>query len=117
MVLLLIMQLAAAVFEPATPETYRIAFQEIDAKLIDGTSARFRDVRASRTRVCGMVNARNRMGGYTGWQPFSALIVDDEAVVSIGEDEADMIAIFCTGEGAPTRDGTDGMQQAASEAR
>ena len=54
----------------------------LELNLIDYQSAQFRQVRVvlmspdRRNRrqvvpvVCGLVNARNRMGGYTGYQPF-----------------------------------------------
>lgn len=42
----------------------------LDANLNDYTSARFRGVHLYLQGVCGWMNARNAMGGYTGWEPF-----------------------------------------------
>lgn len=41
-------------------------------KLIDPSSAQFRDVRWNDETVCGEVNAKNRMGGYVGFKQFYA---------------------------------------------
>ena len=48
------------------------AKKAIAYSLIDPESARFREVfiAPNRTAVCGQVNAKNRMGGYTGFQRF-----------------------------------------------
>lgn len=44
-------------------------------KLYDAESAQFRNERVyrvdGRTTVCGEVNAKNRMGGFAGFQPFT----------------------------------------------
>lgn len=51
----------------------RIAEQRVAALLIDPTSALFTEVEtfgAQHERVCGQVNARNRMGGYVGASRF-----------------------------------------------
>jgi hypothetical protein len=49
-----------------------------DDQLIDYGSARFKRVVVGsigpRLVVCGEVNSKNRMGGYTGWEPFVAMI-------------------------------------------
>ncbi|MFC0666264.1 hypothetical protein ACFSKY_00215 [Azotobacter chroococcum] len=51
------------------------ARSELKRKLYDGDSAQFRNEQVYRvdgiTTVCGEVNAKNRMGGYTGFQPFA----------------------------------------------
>lgn len=39
-------------------------------KLIDPESGRFRNVSALGNEVCGEVNSKNRLGGYTGFQVF-----------------------------------------------
>lgn len=46
-----------------------------DAELLDGLSARWKwPAQRSPTMYCGWVNAKNRMGAYTGWTPFAVLI-------------------------------------------
>ena len=42
----------------------------VAAKLRDPESALFRDIVGTDDMVCGEVNARNALGGYTGFQPF-----------------------------------------------
>ena len=44
----------------------------IEAKLVDPASAQFRmgSLRPASEYYCGLVNARNRMGGYNGFEPF-----------------------------------------------
>ena len=59
----------------------------IDATLLDYSSARFRNVRAvlhldwrSWHRdfyICGEINSKNGMGGYTGWQSF--VVTEDKS--------------------------------------
>ena len=48
----------------------------IRTKLIDPGSAKFSDIKAFRIKddhifVCGMINSKNKFGGYTGPSPFS----------------------------------------------
>lgn len=68
---------------------------ELDLKLLDYPKARFRDVRADRYRVCGLVNAPNRMGAGTGWTKFGALVAGDDVLLYI--DDEHMSEVFCTG--------------------
>lgn len=62
----------------------------LDRSLGDYPSARFRAVRvsygtdATSIGFCGEVNAKNAMGGYTGWRPFF-LIVNDDPFVFVGD--------------------------------
>ena len=44
----------------------------IEAKLVDPASAQFRlgPTRPGSEYYCGLVNAKNRMGGYNGFEPF-----------------------------------------------
>lgn len=47
------------------------AQEQVAAKLFDGESARFRNVReVSMLAVCGEVNGKNRLGAYTGFTRF-----------------------------------------------
>ncbi|RYE72165.1 MAG: hypothetical protein EOO81_04105 [Oxalobacteraceae bacterium] len=45
--------------------------------LSDPASAEFIDVATNEKATCGSVNARNRLGGYVGYQPF--IYADEEA--------------------------------------
>lgn len=67
---------------------------ELDRQLLDYPSARFRDVRADGTRVCGYVNSKNAMGGYVGWRLFGALDSSAGAVLVI--DDPHMTEPICT---------------------
>jgi len=67
---------------PALNQDARTALQALRGQLSDPDSARFRNVWAMRYPVqgqadaaifCGEVNARNRFGGYVGFEPFMAL--------------------------------------------
>lgn len=58
----------------------------LDQKLFDYPAARFRDVRAveyveqvGAIGFCGKVNGKNRVGGYTGWDDFTVIVVPDGA--------------------------------------
>lgn len=57
----------------------------VKSNLNDADSAKFRNERVYRvnggTTVCGEVNAKNRMGGYAGFQQFS---VAEGIIVNIG---------------------------------
>lgn len=56
--------------------SYHDRQQLLRSSLTDPTSAQFRDLYFrkvdGRQYLCGQVNARNRMGGYNGFQPFYA---------------------------------------------
>lgn len=55
---------------PPTDAQFTAAKRAFDEQLLDHTSARFRDVHGDAGAVCGFVNAKNRMGAYTGWTRF-----------------------------------------------
>lgn len=70
--------------------------REFDSRLLDYPSARFRDVRVTINAsvegergayLCGFVNAKNRMGAYTGWQQFMVsgtdLLLEGETLADI----------------------------------
>lgn len=61
--------------------------------LKDPDSAKFGDIRAGKSRtgsvnICGLVNARNGFGGYTGMQAFTATLGEFDRVKNIAFDEA-----------------------------
>lgn len=72
----------------------------LEARLLDYPSARFRDVKAHvagggvAVLFCGKVNAKNRSGGYVGWENFAAFVTDS-AAVTVGASDAPMTAIYC----------------------
>ena len=66
--------------DTATPEEIAKAQAAISRQLLDAGSAQFKitvfhHVGAAAV-FCGFVNAKNRLGGYTGFQPF-VLFADD----------------------------------------
>ena len=76
---------ATGAFAGATGERYDLTGDDrsiiensVKEHLIDPDSAKFSEIRASIDRgeiaVCGSVNAKNRMGGYTGKAPFYGLL-------------------------------------------
>lgn len=85
-----------------TENTFVRARNALDAELIDYPAARFRDVRASRFRICGYVNGRNRMGGFAGWDRFLVSLLPETTVVRFeSADKLGMVRMLCDGEGAP----------------
>ena len=56
------------------PTTYHItlAKQGVENRLIDPKSAEYRDVKHNGRAVCGFVNSKNAIGGYTGFTAFVA---------------------------------------------
>lgn len=54
----------------------------IEAQLVDPASAQFRmgPIRPSSEYYCGLVNAKNRMGGYNGFEPFMVRFNPDRTI-------------------------------------
>lgn len=70
--------------------------QGFDETLIDYGSARFKDVRLATDGVatCGLVNSKNRMGGYTGWTPFYAMALPSSpAIITLGGDSSSLSVV------------------------
>ena len=91
---------------PATAAEIAAIRKEMNKRLFDAESARFSDVAVYQDKdlsgpACGMINAKNRMGGYTGYHAFMAYLLRsgaDLAVVVIGidSDEAGVVAQMCS---------------------
>ena len=58
--------------EPAKPDPFQELKTAVAAKMVDPGSATFRalSVKVADFAYCGEVNAKNRMGGYVGYQKF-----------------------------------------------
>jgi len=83
-----VVALAGCAKQQAITEAERI----VRASLVDPGSAQFQDVKATAGgTVCGMVNAKNRMGGYNGFKPF---------IVRRGLATVDVIASAAAGDNA-----------------
>lgn len=85
----------------------------LDRELIDYPSARFRSVVAHgapytlSAGYCGLVNSRNRAGGFAGWEPFALLIAADTEALYVGTDGSApiMIEALCAASGRRTVQG------------
>ncbi|HWW12692.1 MAG TPA: hypothetical protein VN018_09250 [Brevundimonas sp.] len=84
---------------PATDQTFIQARSALDEALLDYPSARFREVTANAAFVCGKVNAKNRMGAYSGWSSF-VVVMKPSAQAFVGNDEV-LVEAFCTAEVLP----------------
>lgn len=83
------------------------ARDEVTKDLADPESARFRNVRAFQMKpgaaiiFCGEINAKNQLGGYTGYRPFVALngtsvIAGADSMPAIAAMENAMVLNACT---------------------
>lgn len=61
-----------------------VAQEAVKAKLLDGDSAKFKNVREMMGgQVCGEVNAKNRYGAYVGFNCFSVRLATDRPYVTL----------------------------------
>jgi hypothetical protein len=71
----------------------------VKQKLIDPSSAEFRNVRpTSAWGICGEVNAKNRMGGYVGFRYFKVSIFGGQKIVCLDSDNSNIAQQLCKGE-------------------
>lgn len=98
--------LPSATFKPGpvSEQWKQVITKELDTRLFDGESARYKwpDVRPAPRRdaenfvYCGWVNAKNRMGAYTGWKPYAVFIDDGRLNVKAeGIGDSVFIDTFC----------------------
>lgn len=71
LVLLVLLGGSAVALLKFGPGSERDIKRQVEYDLIDPTSALFRDIVLGDFYACGYVNAKNRMGGYIGWQRFT----------------------------------------------
>lgn len=64
-------------------------------KLVDPQSANFKDIFVRSDKVCGEVNAKNRMGGYVGFNQFIARKTPDGWWVLIDKEPAGDAFLLC----------------------
>lgn len=92
---------AAKLASTWSPAFFAGAKREMDGMFFDYPSARFRDVktgvRNSHRVICGMANAKNRMGAYVGWRYL--LVVESSAGFTVEMEEAPTYKIkhYCLG--------------------
>lgn len=80
---------------PITEDEKAAVRNYFDAILFDGLSARWKYTRGKGDVICGTVNAKNRMGAYTGWVPYyfsggTGRIANDETSIYFTK-------LFCLG--------------------
>lgn len=110
MFILAALALQAAPAPPTKAEQAEIK-RYFDAELLDGPSARWKwPARVSKGSYCGWVNAKNRMGAYTGWKPFYFIKLDNGKPAGgiAGSASSVMFEYMCTTQGydlkSPPRD-------------
>jgi hypothetical protein len=77
------MMLAAAPLERPLKAAEATAIKHaIEVQLVDPSSAQFRmgPIRPASEFYCGLVNAKNRMGGYNGFEPFMVRFNADRTI-------------------------------------
>lgn len=66
---------------PSEPSQFEEARTAVKGMMRDPESATFEDLKLLKSgTVCGRVNAKNGMGGYSGYSPFYHLSAEDLAV-------------------------------------
>ncbi|CAI07131.1 hypothetical protein [Aromatoleum aromaticum] len=75
--------------------TIHSAQEAVEARLFDPDSVKFRNVTLSGDRVCGEVNARNRMGGYVGFSTFAADKIQGGWRVIVDSEDASNAWLLC----------------------
>lgn len=94
---------ATAASADVIPDWKNVSTAAVKVRLHDPDSARFKfgqpfSKQAGETVVCGEVNAKNRLGGYTGFTRFAVRIQDGKVQAFLdGENSMDtpFINIFC----------------------
>lgn len=73
---------AAPAERPLKPAEAAAIKHTIEAQLVDPASAQFRmgPLRPASEYYCGLVNAKNRMGGYNGFEPFMVRFNPDRTI-------------------------------------
>lgn len=87
--------LSSCQYVPGTDASHEREVREaLDRTLHDAPAARFKDIRVIAGRrdgepklLCGLVNAKNRLGAYVGWHRFLVERGTDFAVVSVDADK------------------------------
>ncbi|MFC5370935.1 hypothetical protein ACFPIF_00110 [Brevundimonas faecalis] len=92
---------------PLTDANIASARHALDERLLDYTTARFRDVRGNGAALCGFVNAKNRMGAYTGWSRFVVIFTETPALHIEGEGTSNAFVDVLCGEDGLKMQGRD----------
>lgn len=101
---------------PPTEQTFARARLALDRAMIDYPSARFRDVTATDSIICGSVNGPNRLGGYAGWHRFVVALTGPSEIVRFEHtDDLGLVRGLCDGAARPasTPDYSDRLSASA----
>lgn len=90
----------------ATPKEIEAVRSAMERDLLDAESARFNSVKVKGNYLCGLVNAKNRMGAYAGYKPFTGMVFKDETgkllAAPMGLDSSpEVIHSMCAQKGIP----------------
>ena len=83
---------AAGATRPATEQEVEAIRNGMERQLADARSARFDTVQVDdEGHICGLVNAKNRMGAYVGYQAFTGMLFEIDGKLTaipmgVGED-------------------------------
>lgn len=77
----------------------------MERDLLDAQSARFDSVKVKGNYMCGMVNAKNKLGAYVGYTPFTGMIFRDTTgkllAAPMGVDSPEVTRSMCEQYGIP----------------
>ncbi|MGY4312852.1 hypothetical protein [Bradyrhizobium sp. JR3.5] len=92
------LQLAAKTGASPDSANVKSAKTQLGKFLFDPYSAQYEDIREIKTEigamVCGLVNAKNRMGGYVGRKPFYYMAINGEVAVIRNNSDAFVYSSF-----------------------
>lgn len=94
---------AAGPLGPPSEVQFTAARRAFDEQLLDHTSARFRDVHGDAGAICGFVNAKNRMGAFTGWTQFVVMFTSPPRLqIEAPDQENVFVDVICKEDDART---------------
>lgn len=105
--MLMVVMAAAAALQGAGPVTtvqIESARTALDERLLDYPSARFRAVSGNGYAICGSVNAKNRLGAYSGWARFVTIWREGSTTLYVeepGKEPPLVLQTFCAEGRAP----------------
>lgn len=90
----------------ATPKEIEAIRTAMERDLHDAQSARFNSVRVKGNDMCGLVNAKNLMGAYVGYRPFTGMVFKDQTgkllAAPMGVDSSPVVVrAICADKGIP----------------
>lgn len=96
---------AGDVVRDATPKELAAIKADLEMKLKDASSAKLQRVRVRGDKFCGMVNAKNSFGAYSGYSPVGGMVFKDttgkQLAAVIGLDSPEETRQMCEENGLP----------------